>query len=136
MARFYEIQIDSIYLTDTGADDGVPCKLQISNLEDLLVSVAGIAIPTASGSVVTQNVEWTSGKQFDIRIETLMKDVYDDLKTLINDALDDDTDFEIVGAGDSGDFSVTVKPFPQKPYSAASFINERIKGVNLKFITV
>jgi hypothetical protein len=136
MARFYAVQIDSIYLTSDGTSAGDKCKLEIPGVEDLLMSVAGSAIATASGRVVMQTVEWTKGKVFDIRVETLMKDVWEDLKTLINDALDDDSDFEITGTGDIGNFTVTVKPFPQKPFSAASFINERIKAVNLRFITV
>lgn len=136
MARFYEIQIDSIYLTSDGTSAGDKCKLEVSNLEDLLVSVAGVAIPTASGRVVTQTVEWTKGKTFEIRINTLAADVWDDLKTLINDALDDDSDFEIIGTGDTGNFTVTVKPFPNKPFSATSFINNRIRGATLRFVTV
>ena len=136
MARFYQVQIDSIYLTDDGSAGGIACKLSIPNVEDLLTTMTGAAVPAIGGGAVLQLVPWTSGKQFEILIETVMEDVWNDLLELILDALENDTSFTIVGTGDAGDFNVSVKPFPVKPFSLQSFINGRIRGAFFKFITV
>lgn len=134
--KFYSVQIDDVYLTSDGTETADECKLDISNVEDLLTSVAGIAIPSITGSPVIQTIPWTSGKQFDVRVNVLNKPQWEDLKTLINTAQENGTSFTVAGTGDIGDFSVTVKPFPQKPFSAQRFKNERIYGVVLRFITV
>jgi hypothetical protein len=136
MARFYQIRIDSIYLTSDGSAGGTACKLSVPNAEDLLTSIVGVAVPAIGGGAVTQLAPWTSGKQFDVAVETVMEDVWTQLVDLILDALENDTGFTIEGAGDGGDFSVAVKPFPIKPFSFQSFINGRLRGVVLKFITV
>lgn len=136
MANFYRIQIGNIHLTSTGAAGGVPCKLEVPNVEDLLTSVAGVAIPTANGAVIFQTMPWTKGKQFDVRVEVMEKAEWDDLKDLLNDSLANNTSFAVAGAGDIGNFSVTSRAFPQKPFSAGGFGHERITDAVLRFITV
>jgi hypothetical protein len=135
--KFYEVQIDSIFLTSDGtAGSSDKCKLSITNVEDLLTSVAGVAIPSITGSPVIQTIPWTSGKQFDIRVNVLNKAQWDALKTLINTALGNSGFFTVTATGDIGDFTKVVKPFPQKPFSAERFKNGRIYNVVLRFITV
>lgn len=134
--RFYEIQIGDIYLTDDGTISGTPCKLEIPNLEDLLTPVVGAVVYAASGKPVIQSVPWSKGKPFEIQIEVLTKAVWDDLKTLINTAQSADTSFSVIGTGDTGNFSLSAKPFPSKPFSAKKFLNSRIYGISLRFITV
>lgn len=134
--RFYEIRIDSIYLTDDGTADGTPCKLQIPNLEDLLTSVIGQPSVSASGAIVSNLAAWTKGKSFEITVEVLTENVWSDLKALINDSLETDDDFEIVGNGLIGDFTVNAKPNPVKPFSAERFLSGRIYNCVFRFITV
>ncbi|MBS1797463.1 MAG: hypothetical protein JSS81_26810 [Acidobacteria bacterium] len=136
MSRFYSIQIDSIYLTSDGTAGGDKCRLTIPNVEDLLTTITGAIVPAIGGGAVLQLVPWTGGKQFEVEIETLMRDEWEDLTALINSKLEADASFTVSGAGDTGDFSVTAKPFPVKPFSAQRFINGRIIGANFKFITV
>lgn len=136
MARFYQIQIASVYLTSDGTAAGDPCKLNVPGVEDLLTTITGAAIPAIGGGSVLQLVPWTAGKQLQIEVETVMEDVWNDLVDLILDALTNDTSFTIIGTGDIGDFSVSVKPFPIKPFSAPGFRNGRIKNAVFKFITV
>lgn len=136
MARFYRVQIENIYLTKDGTLAGRPCMLAISNVEDLLAPVAGTAVTAADGSAIFQLVPWSAGKQFEIQVETLTESVWEDLKELLLDSLQNETDLTIVGTGDIGDFSVSARPFPQKPFSAAGFINGRIRNAVLRFITV
>jgi hypothetical protein len=135
MARFYLIQIDSIYLTDDGTETGEACKLEVPNVEDLQVNVTGVSVPAIEGRV-RQTVPWTAGKEFEIRIGTVMADIYADLRAFLNDANAADTSFTITGTGASGDFEVLAKPQLVKPFACAGFINTRIKSVVLRFETV
>ncbi len=135
MSRFYRIQIDSIHLTSDGTNSGTPCKLQIPGLEDLLTPVTGISEPSASGIPQFQTFPWTTGKQFEIVIQTILEDVWNDLKTLLNTALENNTPFTVSGTGDVGNFVVSAMPFPQKPFTASEFINGRIKNSTIRLIT-
>jgi hypothetical protein len=136
MSRFYRIQIGGIFLTEDGTAAGTPCKLSVESVEDLLTTVAGSVAPSANGTPIFQLVEWTKGKQFAIQITTLTKDVWLDLVELLLEALEENQTLTVTGSGDIGDFTVTAKPFPVKPYQATGFINGRILGVTLRFITV
>jgi hypothetical protein len=137
MSRFYLIQIGDIVLSSNGTDAENPCKLDVAGVEDLLTTVAGNVIMSASGVPVFQTIPWTVGKQFDILIQThLYADQWNDLKELLIDSLENDTSFVVTGEGDVGDFTVTAKAFPQKPFSASGFENERIKKPIFRLITV
>jgi len=136
MSRFYDIQINGIFLTDDGTDSGLGCKLSVENVEDLLKTVAGFVQLSAKGTPQFQLVEWTAGKQFAVRVSTLTKDVWLDLVELLNTALEEDDTLIIAGSGDTGDFTVSAKPFPQKTFAAERFINGRIINAVFRFITV
>lgn len=133
--RFYEIQIDDIFLTDTGTADGTPCKLSIPSLEDLLTNYLGQPSVSASGAVVSNLSAWTRGKSFEIQIETLTESVWNDLKDLINDSLENDSSFAVIGTGATGNFNVNAKPNPQKPFQAERFLSDRIYKCVFRFIT-
>lgn len=136
MARFYRIQIGSIYLTRDGSNGATPCKLAIAGLEDLLTTVIGAVEPSASGVPIFQTFAYTKNKAFEIKVEILTKDVWEDLTNLINTALEENQTLSVIGTGDQGNFNVTARPNPQKPFLSESFINERIRGANFRFITV
>jgi len=136
MNRFYKVNIGEIFLTSTGLIGGDKCRLEISNVEDLLTTVAGVAIPSISGAPVIQTIPWAAGKQFDIRVNVLTEAQWNDLKTLINTAQENQASFIVAGTGDIGDFTATARPFPQKPFAAQRFKNGRIYNVVLRFITV
>lgn len=137
MARFYAVQIGSIYLTSTGAAGGIPSKLTIGSAEDLLTTVAGTAIPSITGSPVFQTIPWTSGKQFDISIEThLYAAQWNALKTLLNGSLENNTSFTVTATGEIGNFTVTARAFPQKPFAAQGFENGRILKPVFRLITI
>jgi len=121
MARFYNVRIGTTYLTSNGLSNGIPAKLDIPNLEDLLVSVSGNVQFAADGSAVSQLVPWTKGKTFEIQVSTLFETQWNALKDLINAALNLDGSITIIGTGDIGDFTVQAKPYLKKPFSAASF---------------
>ncbi|MCD9186696.1 MAG: hypothetical protein LUM44_09695 [Pyrinomonadaceae bacterium] len=136
MAKFYQVRIGTIYLTSNGLANGIPAKIEIPNLEDLLVSIAGNVQFSADGGAVSQFVTWTKGKVFEIRVSTLFEAQWNALVSLVNNALNVDGSFAVIGTGDIGDFTVQAKPFPNKPFSAASFRSGRIKDITFRFVTV
>ncbi len=135
MANFYRINIGTISLTKTGAAGGLPCKLEIENVEDLQVAVTGNSQITATGARIRQTIDWTGGKEFTIKISTLTAAIYSQIKTLLNTANETGATFTVAGAGDSGDFSVTARPHLQKPFSCKDFRNGRINDIVLRFET-
>lgn len=139
MANFYRVVIGDIVLSSTGDETGIPCLLEITNVEDLLTNVAGIVIPAINAEPVFQTMPWSAGKQFDVRVEVINTPQWTALKNLITAAqaaVFPNDRLTVVGTGDIGDFSVTVKPFPNKPFSAASFGYGRVNGSVFRFITI
>jgi hypothetical protein len=139
MPNFYRVSIDDIALSSTGTESGVPCFLEVTNVEDLLTEVTGTVIEAINAAPVIQMMPWTSGKQFDVRVEILNTPQWTAIKNLITAAqaaaFPNDR-FTVAGTGDIGDFTVTVKPFPVKPFAAASFGHGRINNAVFRFITV
>lgn len=136
MSRFYIIRVHDIFLSEDGTNTGAACKLSVENVEDLLTTVAGNVQLSANGTPQFQLVEWTAGKQFAVRVSTLTTDVWLSLVELLNTALEENDTLSIAGSGDIGDFTVSAKPFPQKPFAAERFINGRIINAVFRFITV
>ena len=136
MARFFRIQLDSIYLTETGLIGGTPCKLQLTGADALLSNFTGSVTPSVDGTPVMQIFEnGTKGKVLEMRIETLLADVWTSVVALINTALENSETINIIGTGDVGNFNVDAKPLLPKPFEAHEFINGRLKSVVLSFIT-
>lgn len=136
MANCYRIEIDTIRLTSTGLIGGIPCYLEVTNWDDLLTPVTGNTRPNADGSPDLQLYAWDAGKQFDIKVEVLFKAQWDDLKALQIDSLTNSTEFTITATGDFGDFTVTVRAYPDKPFTAQTFQNGIINGAIFRYITV
>ncbi|HEX8248965.1 MAG TPA: hypothetical protein VF599_12380 [Pyrinomonadaceae bacterium] len=135
MSRFYGIQLDSIYLTSDGTAMGDACKLQVTNAAALMLPFTGVTIPAADGTPVTQILESDKGIPFEIKINVLTADVWEDVKSLIITALENSDTIEIAAAGDAGDFTVSAEPVLPQPFAFDSFINDRIKGITLRFMT-
>jgi hypothetical protein len=138
MARFYQIQIGTYYLSRTGTNAAPYAQTQIVGLEDLLTTVIGPAPePSAGGVPIFQTFAWTKNKAFEVRVNTwLTQSLWANLKTLINDAQENNTSFTVAGIGDTGNFSVTVRPNPQKPFASEGFINGRINKPVFRFLTI
>ncbi|HEY0048193.1 MAG TPA: hypothetical protein VGB68_02830 [Pyrinomonadaceae bacterium] len=135
MSRFYKIQLDSIYLTSDGTETGTPCKLEVPNAAALMLPFTGTTVPAADGTPVTQILESVKGIAFEIKINVLTADVWEDVKTLIITALENSDTIEITATGDAGDFTVEAEPVLPQPFLFESFINDRIKGITLRFMT-
>lgn len=140
MARFYFVQIEDIYLTDTGLVGGDPCKLQIPGAAEFLFPFSGQTEISADGTPYNTIFEGTKGKQLQIIVETLPETVWNDLRTLINEKITNSENLTISATGDIGNFTLSVLPqlpSPQlpSPFSAESFRNGRVKNVRFSFIT-
>lgn len=135
MARFYRIQIGAVHLTSDGTNAGIPCKLAVSGADALLQTHKGQTIVANDGTPVNQLFAITKGKPLEISVEVLPESVWNSLVSLINTALTNETTINIIGTGDVGDFDEDFLPLMPEPFSAAEFINSRIKNSIFRFIT-
>lgn len=137
MARFYRLQIGSVYLTSDGTSAGLPCKLKIGGVEALRVNYAGQTAPSADGTPQTVAfLVGTKSRPLSVTVETLPKTVFDSLVTVINNALQNNSTITLVGTGDYGDFNIACVPTLPTPISSSGeFINGRLKQVVLNFTT-
>lgn len=133
MARFYTIQLDTIYLTDTGLVGGNPCKLDIPNASDIIDGFAQNPVVGNDGQVKVQNFAQINGKVFTINITRLTKAVWESLLSLRTTALGSSATITVIGTGDVGNFDIEAIPLK---FTASQFINERIKDVSLQFVSV
>jgi hypothetical protein len=136
MARFNTVKIGEIYLTSTGLIGGVPCKLSIAGLDQLFTAKTGSVSSSADGTPFIQVVDaGKKGLTLEFTIETVTKDVFDDLVTAINSAVDDLTTIPFEISGDTGDFSGEALAALPKTITAASFRNEYIQNVVIRLVT-
>lgn len=133
--KFYLITVGSVVLSSDGTADGIRCKLDVEGIERLLRTVTGVSIPAAGGTRVNQVVPWTAGKPFAIRISVLGADEWNDLKTLMDNSILNDTTFTVAGTGTPGNFSVTAQADVENPYAWESFTATRINNLTLRFYT-
>lgn len=135
MAEFYSIQLNSIYLTKTGLANGRACLLTLAGADALLQTKTGQTTQAADGTPYAQIVDYTVGKVLEMRVETIMSGVWEQVVELINNALENSQTIQMIGSGDIGDFSVSVMPLLPRPFEAQEFIEERIRNAVFRFIT-
>lgn len=123
-------------MTKTGLIAGLPCKLSVSGVENIILTRTGVTQIAIDGTPITQLIEQNGkGKQIEINIEMMPKTVFDSLKTLLNTNIENGTSITVNGTGDTGNFSLSVVPVMPNPINFQSFINERVRNISLKFIT-
>lgn len=137
MARYYSLQIGTVYLTDTGLVGGKPCRIKIEPVESLRVNYAGQTAPSADGTPYTVAFAvGTKGRALTVTIDYLPKTVLDSLVTLINTALQNNTTITLIGTGDLGNFNLQAVPALPNPIRAGGrFSNAILQDVSLSFIT-
>jgi hypothetical protein len=137
VARFNTVQIETLYLTETGLSGGIPCKVEVSGLEALMLAYSGSVAIAADGtpySFVQSNAE-AQGSPIAILIEHLTTGVLSSLKTLFNAAIGGGTTLTVVINGDLGNFSLECQPLFPKPIDpSGKFRNGRIFGLTLNLI--
>lgn len=137
MARYYTLQIGTVYLTDTGLAGGVPCRLRISPVESLRVTYAGQTAPSADGTPYTVAFAvGTKGRPLVVSVDYLPKAVFDSVVALINTALQNNTTITLIGTGDLGNFNLAAVPALPIPVKAdGGFSNSILRGVEFSFVT-
>lgn len=133
---FYRIQIGDIYLTKTGANGGIPCKLSVTNADALVLGFVGQTVKAIDGTPINKIIALDKGIDFEINVEILMKAQFDAIKTLITNALSNSSTINVVGTGDGGNFDVDAVPSLPQPFAHQEFKNGRMKSVTFKFATI
>lgn len=135
MARFYTLQLDTLYLTDDGTATGRPCKLRISGLAGLRVAYGGVSAPSADGTPYTVAFSRVKGQRLAVTIDYLPATVFDSIVTAINQALENNSTITAIGNGDEGDFNLEVTPALPEPIAlSGEFSNGILRNVTLNFI--
>lgn len=136
MAKFYTIQLDDIFLTDTGQESGDPCKLEVDGADALLFPFTGSTIISVDGTPINQVFETeTRGRVLEIKPLVLTTELWTDIVALINTALGNSGTINIIGTGDIGNFVADAKPLMPRPFEAKEFKNGRVKNTIFRFIT-
>lgn len=134
---YYEIQIDSVYLTENGTASGLVCRLGVQGVNQLRSNYKRIRLPNAiDGTPIFQVIEvGEKGKDLTITIETLKADVLDESISIIENINENGGDVQIVGIGAIGNFDVSAVP-GDVPYEFGEFIDTDVKNVTFRFVTI
>lgn len=145
MSRYFTIQLSgtdssgptAFYLTDSGADDGRPCKNE-------LIGAALLQTPTIGNTTVANNgVPFTEkpvfpggGRPFEIRVAHIPADVWENLRNFIDYTIAQDGTMSMTATGEPGTIEADMVPnFGPTPYDYDKFSGGWVKGVVLRFIT-
>lgn len=141
MARHYKIQIDDIWLTDNADENGKRCKVEVEGIAGLLqpnlgtVAVGNNGVPFRE-IVPTEIASPRGGRAFAFTMPVVLKEVYDDLKALLDDKAAEGESFSVRGYGATGDFDVLAIVNDDPFYiEAKGFSDDRIKSVRISLIT-
>lgn len=136
MARFNLVKIGGIYLTSTGLQSGTACKLTVAGLDALAMDKTGTVTAAADGTPFVELVDVDRrGSRVVITIESLAQSVFNDLKDLLNDAVNDGDVLTLEISGKTGNFNLSVLPLIPKPLSFGAFNNFWIKNTVISLIT-
>jgi|GEM_PF-3443156 len=130
------VKIGSVYLTEDGLEDGMPCRCEVTGLERLKPSKTGSVVIAADGtphSFLRSNTG--KGAPISIRPYAVRKSVFDGVINAINEKLNTDEAVNITIEGDTGDFDLEcVAALPQAVEFPGTFSDGIIDGVQFNFI--
>jgi hypothetical protein len=139
MARFYKIKIGSIWLTDTGAEGGRPCKVDVDGAAALLAPDQGNVSTGNDGTPFREKplTPTGGGRPFVITAAFMTKTVYDNLKSALDTAAGDNSEFNVTGDGVPGNWDVDaiVNDDPQYLGFEGFTGADVLKGVRISLIT-
>lgn len=139
MARFYKVKIGSVWLTDDGLETGRPCKITVDGAARLLAPDQGNVSVGADGTPFREKplTPTGGGRPFSIVAAWMTKTVYDSLKSALDTAAGNNSDFNVTGTGVPGDFDVDAIVFDDPQYlSFEGFTgSDALRGVRMSFIT-
>lgn len=129
------VQLNTLYLTDTGLVGGVPCRTAVAGLDALSLTKAGQTTIAADGTPYNF-ISDGGGKGGPIKVspEVVSSALLATLKTLLNTAIAANTTIHAIFTGDTGTFDLNVKPLFPKPIEFnGEFFNGNIYGLVLNF---
>ncbi len=138
--KFYEIQIGTIHLTQTGeakTAENLSCKLALEGVNRLRSNYKRVRLPDSiDGDPIFQTFEiGDKGKTLIISIGILLSDVLTQLIALIEDLSETGNSVNIIGTGATGNFNLNFVP-DEDPYNFGEFRGTRVKNVVLRFVSV
>lgn len=144
MARNYKIGLTgavgpTVWLTDDGTEDGRRCRTAIPNIAALFEPVSGNTTVAAGGSPFTEKpLTNGGGRQFEIQIPNCPTARYDELRTLIDAAVANDTAITIELTGEPGTAEVDASPnYSPIPLDFDSQQNtDNMRAVVVRFMTI
>lgn len=136
--KYPQVQIESVYLTKTGANGGVPCKVRVEGLAALAVTNDHGVSKALSGLPYLQIVDTMLGKSIGLFLEGNMTEaVYDSIVTEIQAVLSGsktELDLEITDSP-YGSFSLDVVPDVNPVRHNAEQTAGTVIGVSFHFLT-
>jgi hypothetical protein len=137
MARFWHLQIDDLYFTSTGDENGRFCRVNFPGAFNLW-NKQGNTSDGADGSPFNET-PLTEGRGIPIEISIPSVDtdpVFNDLKTLMIARQADNLEVTIIGEGEPGNFEIKgVVHFAPVPFQFGSFVEDQVNDIILRFKT-
>lgn len=136
MARQYTVNLDTLYLTDTGLSSGRPCKLTVSGIHEARVTYSGASFTALDGTphIVAQNTGG-KGQPIAIQVAFLPKARLDDLIALFNSKIAASSSITLGVASDIYTASFAVLPQLPAPITGGiEFSGGIVKNVSINLI--
>jgi len=136
MARFNEVQIGSVFLTETGDDGDTGVKSDVTGLEGLYSGYTGSTVDSIGGPSWNFSREnLGEGVRIEIRPESIPKTVLDLVKAALDAVTPTNATVQCVFTGDTGTYDVNCKPvLPIAAGFGGKFINGRIKDSHINLV--
>jgi len=135
--RFYRVQLDDLYLTDTGTSAGKPLKVTIDGLAEMLSNHNGTIYNALDGTPhLVKTVTSARGRILQINALFMPSNLLTMVSTKINQALANNSSITMqLTQGALGNFSFAVLPFLPDPITGGTEFSGGIaKNVTLKFV--
>lgn len=138
MARYYKIQIGSLWLTSDGTETGTPCKITFPDAALLVNANIGTTRIASDGSPFSEfPLTAGKGRVFSLDILALETSIFDQLKTLLDGlAVTNPTALAFNATGVPGNISTHVLGnFAPQIYSFEDFRDTYVRNITLNLVT-
>ena len=128
------IKLGDVWLTSDGSEAGLPCVVDVTGLPDLKMKWWGNAGRNARGNAV-MNLSKVAGVDLTLSIPSVFITILDSIVDLFDEALDDDTTFELMIEGETGNYYLDAEPNPSNSVTWKETINGLATDVEIRVIT-
>lgn len=135
MARYNTVSIGGVYLTDTGASTGSPCRTTVTGLDSLLFNFTGNQFVALDGTPYVQTADnQKRGLRLSVQVSQISKSLFEQVVGIVQTAVSSSSTVSVTVSGDTGTFYLNCIPaFPKPVEFPGTFVNERISDVTLNF---